>query len=247
MKQQKNNSKVTISPYWEKYKFPCGPITIKFEGLSHTVKQPTVENLKDLEVEFPDQTMVDSMGEIKTSKNMDVKRKLALWNMIIQDAAGYFTEGDKPDTWKASIPPLHKLGVINEVNRIKTVSKDDIAAHFLPDLVMKVSPTLVNIYGVANNNGSPQPLAFQFIQPTEESLEKYIDITTMQQRMKNKHFYLSGKPHSQGLVELFDLLIDQVIGYDTNEPYAIPSLHKIVAVTELFSQMTESLREAEGN
>lgn len=230
-----------IAPTWETQK---GIFT-------HVVAQPSKENLRCLELKYPD-WFVSHFGfkkEVETPEE-SAKRNVYLWELIIKEVKGYsFSEQKK---WKEKVPPKHKILIAQEAQKVKATDWTEIKKHFGKEALIDSEHEIV--YTVADQAEITLVQGHCFKTPTLNDITNFQRITAFTQHMKKNKLKFQSRPAACALCELYDELIIEAHGYqnDFGKPPAeitidVPALHKINAMKALLSTTDDELEFQQKN
>jgi len=214
---------------------------------THTVSQLTLDNIKALETNFPEEITSSNLnGEqrLKNPKSQN-KRLIFLWEKIIKKVSGYSFQDEKK--WKEKTPIMDKLIVATEITKVKSISESEIPDFFGNDQIVDCTDDQIVIYTVANQVGITLLQSHVFRQPDENQFEIYENTTTPIPIPKKNKVILKSKPSATIFCELYDNLIIDTKGYTITGKDNIPALHKTNAIRALFEYMNSNIIEAKGN
>lgn len=217
-------------------------------GVTHTYREINIDDLKYIELKFPNEIITRSSGEIETSDN-DWKIKLAIYDRIILDFKGYDFSIDQKDR----VPIKDKILVYGEATKFKVIEKDDMLTAY-PDICEGENQGYWYEYALARQGGTTIPIQFTLFQPEGKHIEAWKRISAYKQIIKKNKVNWKSKAQALEVVNLFNELIIDVKGYSLDKdgteaftPIDTPARHKIIVINNMMPEILGMRDDFEGN
>jgi hypothetical protein len=223
---------------------------MNIRGKFHKLKPLTMDNLKAIELKYPEVITQKRTGTVTSTKNGN-KIKAMIWDLTIEDVKGY-SKNPNQKNWKDCVPFPDKVKVGGELDLYKICDETDLR-NFFPDIPKESDPENVRMFAISRQANRDIPLIHEFKMPTESDVEDFENITELDTRIKKNKVVMKTRPIISRIVDLYDRLIVNTYGYDvmlpdsTFEISQIPGNHKDKAVTTMFLSVLGELEETEGN
>ncbi|MGD2087262.1 MAG: hypothetical protein PVH61_13845 [Candidatus Aminicenantes bacterium] len=228
--------------------YPKYIVDMKFKvevrkGYIYTFRQLNLDDLKTIELKFPDTITTRRTGDIETPNN-SVQIDLFIYEKVIEAAEGYDVKN-----WQKKVPIQDKIKIAKEVQKFKIVDEDDFKDYY-PDLVQDNSNFLFQ-YALAKQANQTIPIVYDFDFVDEDMVMRYKAANAYSQTLKKGKVIWKSKATAQAMCTLFDELIIKTIGYNNLEgnfeAKMVPPQHKIKVINSLFSEVLSEIEEIEGN
>lgn len=216
-------------------------LKLKDREYSHLLRQPTIEDLEELE--FATLPTIELKGDDLTTHNSNVDPDLFMYKKILKNTTGY------PDA--GNVPLQHKLGVMAQLDKVEILTEEEVEAKYSRTALVENTDDVV-VYLEVKRFGETHLCTFFMSQPTEENYQEYKRIKTPPpSQRKKKHIYMKAKPTFKALCNFFDSLVKTWIGYTTEEATEVPKslippFHKHAVIEAFFTDITDGLNFTSG-
>lgn len=223
-------------------------ITIKQGGkeFTHHLRQPTIDDIYITE-KMTNNTLTVKGDEVITNPSQK-DPDIFLWEKIIEKVEGYSFSNSK--NWKEKTPVLHKTSIAQLITKADVIDEGDVLDEFGSDCLINVDDDKVIIYLTAWQVGNEILTKHIFRQPSESEFNAQKRIKAMiSTSTKRNKIILKPKATTKEWCSLYDDIIVEAHGYidqentpETEIAAKVPPVHKIKAITGLFSMLNEEIK-----
>lgn len=207
------------------------------DNVLHYVRQINLDDMKAVELKFPDTIITRKTGQVDTSQH-DIKTKSLIWDRCIIKVEGY------PDPGKnyEKVPFPHKMAAVKEIYSFRVIEAEDIKERW-PDMIIEVERDQIVIYSMSRQllNICPQRHIFKI--PAENHVDTFQTVSSYTQKIKKSKVIWKSKATAETLVSMYDELILFVEGYAVRKSETefkhdmVPPQHKIKVINALFNEI----------
>lgn len=200
----------------------------------HFVRQINLDDMKAVELKFPDTIITRKTGDIETSEH-DIPTKMLIWNRCILKVEGYTDPGKD----YKNVPFPHKMSAAKELYSFRVIEAEDIKDRW-PDMIIEVELDQMVIYSMSRQLLNICPQRHIFKMPDENQADTFKTVSSYKQKLKKSKVVWKSKATVDVLVSLYNDLIVKVDGYKVKKegvefkPEMVPAQHKIKIINYLF-------------